>query len=117
VPDVANRIVEQRRPDFVERLFLSARARAESKHRLTAGFPGTHPCAHILLGLLIEVELQLLVESALERATPEHRSHPSPGVHYASVHGVHLCRVAPRTRFTARDIRCHCASSSLKCRR
>ena len=86
--------------------------------RLAARLVGAHAGAAVLLGLLIDVEANLFVEPALERvAALTDRSEPLPAVGDPAHHASQLFSVASSTRLTARDMRRHCASSSLKCRR
>ena len=116
VTEVAHRVLEERRPDLVARV-LPARARrppnlTNARRRASSG---AHPGATILLGLLIEVKAHLLVETALERVAllPTDRSRFQPSVIQLMMR-LRYSIVASRTRLTARDIRRHCASSSLE---
>jgi hypothetical protein len=58
-----------------------------------------------------------LVETALKRVASTDRTDPLPALRYPLHHASQLFMVASSTRLTARDMRRHCASSSLKCRR
>ena len=100
---------------------VSSWARTTPPNRSTArrlASPGSHAVADVLLGLLIDVKLQLLVESAFERVAAGRSigsiARPAPGDWSSSSHPG---SVAPRTRLTARDVRCQYATSSLNCRR
>ena len=78
---------------------------------------GLMPGAAVLLGLLIDVEANLLVEAALERVAPAERSEPLQLSVIQLMMRLSASIVASSTRLTARDMRRHCASSSLSCRR
>ena len=118
VSKIAHRVLEERRPDLVARALLRAFEPAEPDKRLAARLVGAHPGAAILLGLMIEVEPNLLVETALERvALLSDRSDPLPALCDPAHDASQLFSVASRTRLTARDMRRHCASSSFSCRR
>lgn len=113
---IAARVLQQRRTELVARALLHAVHAAELEHRVSAGLVRTHARAPVLLGLLIEVKPDLLVETVLQGIAPGDRTKASPRFAYKT-HGAHFAVVASSTRLTARDIRRHLASSSLNCRR
>ena len=121
VADVAQRVFEQRGPELVARALLDALHAAErARSACRRASSGVMPARDVLLGLLLDVEANLLVETALERVAPRRASGAAASAsvmpiphHRASA----IPSSASSTRLTARDMRRHCASSSLSCRR
>ena len=74
ISQIANKIFEQGRPEFVAGVFLDALEPAEPDERLPARLGGRHAAPNVLLGLLIDVEAHLFVESALDRITANNES-------------------------------------------
>ena len=118
VAEVTHRIFEQRESDFVARALGGAGDAPESDERLTPCFLRAHAGAPKLLDLLIDVEGELFIETPLEGAASHEGTEAAPDVHEPLHNGPQLLVVvASSTRLTARDMRCHCANSSVNRRR
>ena len=117
VTHIPEGVIEQRGPDLVARAFPGGFQSAEFQPRLAPRLGGAQAGPAQLLGLLIDVKPDLFVQAVLERAPPADGADPLPALCDASHDCPQLLSVASRTRLTARDMRRHCTSSSLKCRR
>ena len=95
--DIANRVFEQRRPDFIPCALFDAVHPAELAQRLASGLVRIHPSAPVLLGLLIDVKTNLFVETSLERVAPADGAEPFPAVGYPSHRASQLFRLASST--------------------
>jgi hypothetical protein len=115
--NVAERVLDQRGPNLIPGALPRHLETAELQQRLAPRFVWAQARPKQLLGLLIEVKTDLFIETALERVAPAHRPYPLPALGDASHDRPQLLKVASSTRLTARDMRRHCTSSSLKCRR
>ncbi len=73
VTEVANEVLEKGRAKFVSRLFLHVLDASKLHVRVSAGFSGIHPGAEVLLGLLIDMEPNLLVQSVFDVTAADDR--------------------------------------------
>ena len=76
VADVAREMLDGGSAELVPRLLSHLFHAAESNQRLPPGFVWWHPRAPVLLGLLLDVEGDLVVEPVLELAPEDQRTQP-----------------------------------------
>lgn len=115
--EITKEVFNEGRAELVARALLGTFHSTKLDQCLPAGLVWRHAGSQILLGLAIDVESNLLFETALEFVTPAEPTEPAPALHHSTHHAPALLRVASSTRLIARDMRRHCASSSFKWRR
>src|SRR6185369_14010849 len=110
VADIAGEALDRGNRELVVRPLTRLFHAAEPDERAPPGFVRRHAGAQVLLGLLLDMKADLVVEAFFELPPP-------PQVSQCAHKAPQLTRVTSRTRLTARDMRRHCASDSSRWRR
>ena len=99
--------------------FLHGVPPAEAAHGRAAGLVRIHPRAHVVVGLHLQMEPDLVVQLALEAIAPEQRAQPrsgdAPPAHEPSSGA--RSAIEPRKRSMVVDMRCQSSVVLASCRR
>ena len=114
---IARKVLETRGAELVARPLAHLLHAAEAQECLTSSLVRRHPGTTVLVGLALDVESNLVLESVLEFLPLQHRAESSPAFTQQAHRSPQLALVACRTSVIARDIRSHCASESCRYRR
>jgi hypothetical protein len=107
-------MLDGRRTELVARLLAHLFHPAKPDHRLPPRFVQRHAGAPVLLGLLLDMEADLVVEPVLELPAKDQRTQPPQHVSERSHQPSQFTVVTSSTRLIARDMRRHCASESVR---
>src|SRR5688572_11008485 len=117
VADVARESLDSGGSELVPRPLSHVFHAAESDKRLPPRFGRSHPGATVLLGLLLDMEPDLVREPVFELLPAAKKTKPPPHVSKSTHRAPQLAIVTSRTRLIARDMRRHCTSDSFRWRR